>query len=123
MGKVDINIEDKARIEDFKSRIIIITNKPKKKIPSSLVSRSAPIEINVNISDIIDNIRINIEGVMSNFPEATTEIKLEVLNFIEDRLKGKIDVMDYRLFERAVVFRLGGNPAWKKFVIPLLKSA
>lgn len=116
-------IEDKSTIEKFQSRVIIITNKPKNKIPPAIVSRTAPIEVNVDIPDIIDNIRINVDNIMSNFPEATKEIKLEVLNFIEDTLKGYIQQMDYRIFERCVVFRLDGNPGWKKSCYSILKKA
>ena len=36
---------------DFKSRVIIVTNMPKRKISGALQSRSAPIEINVDIPD------------------------------------------------------------------------
>lgn len=116
-------VEDKATIDNFKSRLIIVTNKPKKKIPKAIVSRTAPIEVNVDIPDIIDNIRVNVDNIMPDFPQATKEIKLEVLDFIENTLKGNIQQLDYRLFERAVVYRLSGNPSWKKFILPILKSA
>jgi len=114
--------KNKPIIEDFKS-CIIITNKPKKKISPAIISRTAPIEINVDIPEIIDNIRVNIDVIMTNFLEATREVKLEVLDFIEDTLKGNIQQLDYRLFERCVIYRLDGNLSLKKFCLPILRTA
>lgn len=105
----------------FKSSIIIITNKPKNKIPDAIISRTAPIEIKVDIPEVIDNIRINLDGVMTYCKEATRAIKEEVLDFIESVLKDQITHLDYRLFERAVIYRLSGYPEWKKFILPILK--
>ena len=101
----------------FKSSIIVISNKPKAKIPQAIISRTAPVEINVEIPALLDDIRINLANVRPDFP---LDIKMEVLDFIQDVMKDKIKHLDYRIFERALVLRLSGYPQWKKFIAPIL---
>ena len=100
---------------DFKSRVIIITNMPKRKISGAILSRTAPIEINVDIPDIIDDLRINLDNVMNEFPEISHAMKEGVLDFLEDHLGG-IELIDYRIFRRCVAIRASGVPDWKKFI-------
>jgi hypothetical protein len=102
----------------FKSGVIIITNKSKAKIPSAILSRTAPIEVDVKIPEMLDDIRINLENVL---PQVPMKDKLEVLDFIQNVLKNQIKYLDYRLFERACIYKLSGLPQWKKFILPILK--
>ena len=114
------NIQEKTKNNPqihFKSSIIVISNKPKAKIPQAIISRTAPVEINVEIPAILDDIRINLANVRPDFP---LDIKMEVLDFIQDVMKDKIKHLDYRIFERALVLRLSGYPQWKKFIAPIL---
>ena len=104
----------------FKSRVIIITNMPKKKISSAIISRTAPIEINVDIPDIVDDLRINLNNIMTEFPDITYAMKEEVLDFLEEYLGG-VDVIDYRIFTRCVAIRASGVPDWKKMIKPFVK--
>lgn len=105
----------------FTGKIIIITNLSKKKIAPSILSRGAVIEVKVNPAEVIDYIRQNISNVMTDYKQATDDIKLEVLDFIE-KVKRDILHIDFRLFKRCCIYRLSGNPNWKKFCIPILKA-
>jgi len=106
---------------DFKSRVIIITNLPKRKISQAIMSRTSPIEINVRIPDLIDDIRVNLDSLMPEYPAITFEMKQTVLDFIEKVIK-HIDQFDYRLFFRCVKIYSSGSPEWKKFIMPLLRQ-
>jgi hypothetical protein len=107
---------------EFTGSIIIITNLKKNKIPASLASRGSVIEINVSIENKLDYIRQNIDKIMTEYPEATREVKLEVLDFIEKALKN-IGQLDFRVFKRSVIFKLSGTPNWKKWVFTVLRAA
>jgi hypothetical protein len=113
----DISKKNNPQIH-FKSGVIIITNKSKAKIPSAILSRTAPIEIDVKIPEILDDIRINLENVL---PQVPIKDKLEVLDFIQNVLKSQIKYLDYRLFERACIYQQSGLPQWKKFILPILR--
>lgn len=106
---------------NFKSRVIIITNLPKRKISPAITSRTAPIEINVKIPDLIDDIRVNLDNIMPEFVDITFEMKQTVLDYIESVVK-HIDQFDYRLFFRCVKIYSSGSPEWKKFIMPLLRQ-
>lgn len=101
----------------FESRIIIITNIPKKKLDKAIVSRTAALEIIVNPQEIADNIRINLEGAPP--PNMPIEWKMEVWEFLSDEIGfSNMKQLDYRIFEMACIWRASseGSPAWKKFV-------
>jgi hypothetical protein len=105
----------------FESKIIIVTNIPKNKIPASLVSRGAYAEIKVSPGEIIDYIRQNIDDVMKGYKQATKQIKLEVIDFLESMSKN-ITHIDFRIFKRIVIFRLTEDPAWKKYAVTIARG-
>ncbi len=101
---------------DFIGKIIILTNTPKNKIPNHFRSRTVPIEVTANTSDIVDNIRVELNNVM---PEVPLKEKEMVLNFIQD-LGKSINQIDFRSFQRCMVYYLTGSPIWKKQIKALL---
>jgi hypothetical protein len=117
MGK-DMDDFKKFKPElEYKGKIIILTNKTKKEIPSYLKSRSIAIEVQADVSLMADDIRRNLINVL---PKVPMEDKIEVLEFIE-KLGKHIDSIDYRTFMLAVVFKSANSPDWKKRVFALLK--
>jgi len=106
---------------DFKSRVIIITNLPKRKLSPAIISRTTPIEIDVALPEIIDDIRINLNNLMPEYPDITYEMKKIVLDFIEKVIK-HVDQIDYRIFFHCVKVFSSGTPNWKKFIMPVLKK-
>jgi hypothetical protein len=105
----------------FKSRVIIITNLPKRKLSPAIISRTTPIEIDVALPEIIDDIRINLNNLMPEYPDITYEMKKIVLDFIEKVIK-HVDQIDYRIFFHCVKVFSSGTPNWKKFIMPVLKK-
>jgi len=101
----------------YQGKIVILTNKTKKEIPTYLKSRSIAIEVQADVSAMSDDIRKNLLNVL---PQVPMESKLEVLDFIE-KLGKHISSIDYRTFMLAVVFKSAGSPDWKKRVYALLK--
>jgi hypothetical protein len=100
----------------FEGKVVILTNTPKVKIPRAYFSRTVPIEISANNSEIIDDIRRNLEGIL---PEVDIVVKQDVLDFIEKLGKNLINI-DFRIFKRALLYRLTNSPDWKKFVAALV---
>lgn len=103
----------------FAGKVIVITNLAKEKVPKSLASRGAVIEIKNSPEEVIDYIRQNIENVMTEFPEATKQIKLEVLDFIEKAVS-QVKQVDFRVFRRCVIYKLSGTPSWRKYCLPII---
>jgi hypothetical protein len=117
MGK---DLQDLKKFQpelEYKGKMIILTNKSKKEIPTYLKSRSITIEVQADVNLMADDIRKNLINVLPNVP---MEYKLEVLEFIE-KLGKHISSIDYRTFMLAVVFKSAGSPDWKKRVYALLK--
>jgi hypothetical protein len=106
---------------NFTGKVIIITNMPKRKIAPSVLSRGAIVEINVSPSEVIDYIRQNIDKVMPDYPQATHEAKIEVLDFIE-KIKGEILHIDFRLLKRCLIYFLSGSNNWKKYSLAVLRA-
>jgi len=99
---------------EFKSKIIIITNIPVKKIDKAIVSRTTPIEVIVTPQEVMDNIRINIDQAPPS--ELETTKKMDVWDFLTDDIGIKrINKIDYRIFEQLCIFRATDSPKWKKF--------
>jgi hypothetical protein len=120
----NINDESKKYKPEFifESSIIITTNRSKSRVSSALISRGVYIEMLYDIPEILDNIRLNLDNIMPEFPQVTYEMKLEVLNFIE-KAQGSIGNVDYRLFKTALCYRAvePESPYWKRYVLSLLK--
>ena len=101
---------------DFESKIIIITNIPIKKIDKAIVSRTTPIEVIVTPQEIVDNIRINLEQAPP--PSLPIKWKQEVWDFLVDTVGvGRIERIDYRIFEQCCIFRATESPKWMKFAV------
>jgi hypothetical protein len=103
----------------FNGKVIVITNLSKDRVPKSLASRGAVIEIRNTPSEVVDYIRQNIDNVMPEYPEATKQVKLEVLDFIEKALS-QVKQIDFRVFKRCVIYRLSGTPNWRKYCLPII---
>jgi len=116
-SKINTDNERYKTTIDFKSKIIIITNIPKNKIDSAIVSRTSPIEVTPSQEDIFDSIRRNLNEIE---PTGELEAKNDVLNFLEDTLGNKIKQIDFRVFMESIIFRLTGSPHWKKHVYAIV---
>jgi len=107
---------------DFIARIIIISNTPKKKLKKEITSRTAPVEINVDIEEMAVYIRQNLEEAP---PPVPIEWKEDVWNFIYDEIGlESIKDLDFRLFADACLWKAStpDTPEWKKFVYTLLAA-
>ena len=120
----NINDESKKYKPEFifESSIIITTNRPKSRVSQALISRGVYIEIIYDIPEILDDIRLNLDNIMTEYPKVTKEMKLEVLDFIE-KAQGSIGNVDYRLFKTALSYRAVDpeSPYWKRYVLSLLQ--
>jgi len=107
---------------EFKSKILIITNRPKAKVDSALVSRGTYIEVNFTKEDIIADIRKNLFVLFPEYKDKVTDkMKIEVIDFLEPYIND-ISLIDYRIFRTALGIRAVDpyNPLWKKFVMMAL---
>jgi hypothetical protein len=101
---------------EFQGKVVILTNTPKAKIPKAFFSRTVPIEIKADNPEIIDDIRRNLQDIM---PEVDMTLKQELLDFLE-KLGKNLTNIDFRIFKRALLYRLTNSPDWKKFVYALV---
>jgi hypothetical protein len=120
---------DTKKIPDsfiFEASVIITTNIPKRKMDGAIVSRTSPIELNVEKSDVIDSLRVNLATIIKEFKDfgnVSLEEATDVLNFIEEHL-GHIDHIDFRLFRDCLAIRavIPPSPLWKKFILMTLQN-
>ena len=104
----------------FTSRVIIITNLPRKKIDEAIISRTSPIEVFLTIPEKIELVKLN----MVNAPPASLPIqwKKEVMDFIEKEVGVEhIKHMDFRIFRDCMFWRAASENyenklLWKKQV-------
>lgn len=108
---------------DFRSKIIIITNIPKSKIDSAILSRTSPIEIIATKEQIADYVLTCIKDA----PPANVDIewKLECYNFLMKEVGIKhIQHFDFRVFEDCMLWRCAAKEdkpdEWKKYVKALV---
>ena len=109
---------------EFKSKIIIITNRVKHKIDGALLSRGTYIEITFSKEDMLQDIRNNVSNIFPEYKKILTdEIKMEVLEFISQYVK-EIFKIDYRLFKTVLSYRLiiPESPQWKKYAMSALRA-
>ena len=120
---------------DFYSRIIIITNRPMKKIDPAIISRTSPIEIIATIPEVFEWVGMNLpEAPPHEMPKFWKE---EVYNFIQNDLGTKdLKRFDFRLFEDAMLWygscikkdgiddrgdkKIKVDDSWKSYVYTLL---
>jgi len=108
----------------FESKIIIITNMPKSRINSALLSRGTVLELRFETQDILDDIRLNLENILPEYKEVLTlEMKLEVLDFIQQYSKD-IHQIDYRIFRTVCLFRAirPESQLWRKWAMVALRA-
>jgi len=108
----------------FESKIIIITNMPKSRINPALLSRGTYIEMVVEPQDILDNIRLNIENILPEYKDVlTTEMKLEVIDFIQKYIH-EIHMVDYRIFRTVALYRAirPESQLWRKWAMVALRA-
>jgi len=106
----------------FESKVIIITNIPKKRIDGAILSRTSAIEIIATIPEVAEYVYDNLESAPpENIPISW---KKEIFNFIEKELKwNKVKHFDFRIFADCCLWYAANvksngevNPAWKKYV-------
>lgn len=108
----------------FLSKIIIITNIPKNKIDTAILSRTSPIEIKTNKYEIFDYIKENLENAPPQ--HVPLQWKKEVFNFIQNEIKlENIKHIDFRLFEDCMLWKAAtvdtnDKEMWKKYVYNIL---
>jgi len=100
----------------FTGKIIILTNLPKVKLPRAMFSRTVPVEVTSSEKEMLDQLRVTLNGIM---PEIDLKYKEEVLEFLE-KLGKNLANIDYRVFKRALIFRMTFSPSWKKYVYAMV---
>lgn len=110
---------------ELTSRFIILTNMPKKKVNSALISRGTYIEMLFTPTEIADSMRVNVSLLFPEFKDVLTdEMKLDVLDFVSQYMKG-IKQLDYRIMKTICMFRAlqPTDPMWKKKAYAMLKTS
>lgn len=113
---------------NFYSKIIIITNLPRRKIEDGILSRTSPIEIICNAEEVFEWVGINIEEAPPK--KVPLEWKMDVYNFIREKivLEKKLSKFDFRTFEDAMLWYAScvdnktnevTNNEWREFVYTL----
>jgi hypothetical protein len=100
---------------EFTGRIVIVTNRPFKKIDSAIKSRSLVVEVDLSATQCLKRVKRLLPYLCEDEPRATIEVKQEVLDYllsISDLFK-KIDL---RTTEQSIreYFRSPSN--WKSLV-------
>jgi len=108
----------------FKSKVIVITNIPKAKIDTAILSRTSPIEIFASKQDVAEYIEQNLEAAPPQ--KVSLEWKHEVWNYIKTGVGYKnIRHIDFRLFEDVMLWKAATSDSsdpdmWKKYAFNLL---
>lgn len=103
---------------DFRGRIIFITNIYYKNIDDALLSRSFVIDVTLKAKDVLLRIETILDNIMRDVPEATYDIKKQVLDYYKYLVKNNQlkKPMSIRTFIAGVVIRLSGDENWKRLV-------
>lgn len=103
---------------DFRGRIIFITNIYYKNIDDALLSRSFVIDVTLQAKDVLLRIETILDNIMRDVPEATYDIKKQVLDYYKYLVKNNQlkKPMSIRTFIAGVVIRLSGDENWKRLV-------
>ena len=103
---------------DFRGRIIFITNIYYKNIDDALLSRSFVIDVTLKAKDVLLRIETILDNIMRDVPEATYDIKKQVLDYFKYLVKNNQlkKPMSIRTFIAGVVIRLSGDENWKRLV-------
>lgn len=109
----------------FKSKVIIITNIPKNKIDTAILSRTSPIEVIADKYDIASYIEVNLENAPPS--KVPFEWKKEAWNYITKELTiDKIRHLDFRVFEDVMLWVAASKEKgqdesmWKKYAYSIL---
>lgn len=103
---------------DFRGKVIFISNIYIKDIDQALISRGYAVDVTLKLKDIIYRIETILPNLMKDIPEATMNIKKEVLNYFKyleenNMLKKPLNV---RSFMAGVEIRLSGSSDWKRLI-------
>lgn len=103
---------------DFRGKVIFISNIYIKDIDQALISRGYAVDVTLKLKDIIYRIETILPNLMKDIPEATMNIKKEVLNYFKyleenNMLKKPLNV---RSFMAGVEIRLSGSSNWKRLI-------
>ena len=103
---------------DFRGRIIFITNIYYKNIDDALLSRSFVIDVTLQAKDVLLRIETILDNIMRDVPEATYDIKKQVLDYFKYLVKNNQlkKPMSIRTFIAGVIIRLSGDENWKRLV-------
>lgn len=103
---------------DFRGRIIFITNIYYKNIDDALLSRSFVIDVTLQAKDVLLRIETILDNIMRDVPEATYDIKKQVLDYYKYLVKNNQlkKPMSIRTFIAGVIIRLSGDENWKRLV-------
>jgi len=116
----------------FRSKIILISNIPSKKIDAAILSRMSPIEIDATPTDLFEWVGLNLENIQHE-AMIPMEWKQEVHDFIRNDIGlNNVATFDFRVFMDCLLWRrscveivghdLRGDaiydvdPIWKKYV-------
>lgn len=106
---------------NFKSRIIIATNIPRKKIDPAITSRTSAIEILADKYECIEYIKQNLKASPpDNIP---LKWKQEVYDYITKEIEmDSVKQMDFRIFEDCCLWRCAEMEPelWKKLICTLI---
>lgn len=108
---------------EFKGGVIFISNLPMSKIPQAIISRSAPADVTMSRSDIIERMKqIISEGEFLN--EVDMSIKLEAIAFIEKHINNpQITTINLRTLIGVVTNRRCKIDNWERLSLSMMIAA
>jgi hypothetical protein len=108
------------RTDEFllKSRIIIVSNLHKDKLPEPVYSRGNVASISATPQQILDYIEQNLNNILPEYKSITIEMKKDTLDFLRSYSK-ELARMDFRIFQNILKDRATDpeNKNWKRWAM------
>jgi hypothetical protein len=118
--EIEAEYESTGRLPNrfiFNGGIIFISNLPKNKMDSAVLSRSFAIDITLRAADVIKRIRtIVLKKGGFNVPGADKALQLEVVDYMEGIATKIRKEVNMRTFISALKFRTSGITNWQAMI-------
>ena len=103
---------------NFTGQIIFISNLPKNKLDTAVMSRSLTIDMTLTQEQVLERM----EAILSNLgdPDQSMDEKIEVFNYFKDQVLGgkasDFGEVNMRTLLAGMGIRASGNPNWKRLI-------